>query len=166
MLGLFCCVMWAQSSIQVAEAPTCQIAQIRSSLGPGGAGMGHAYNELIFKNTGTLTCRLDIDNMLFQRMDGADERSGRVRRGNMPTEVHRNIAVNMDGEGSTQIKLAPHQRTAITTDWANRTGYTEADLCATKMRLRLARQPGILLDVSTESCDPRVFVSGFHKVRE
>jgi hypothetical protein len=165
-LGALCCVTMAQRGIKAAEAPTCNIANIRSSLGPGGAGMGHAYNELIFQNTGTLTCRLNIVDILFQRIDGADEHSRRVRRGKMPTEVYRNVAVNMDGEGSPQIKLEPHQQTAVTTDWANRTGFTDTDLCATKMRIKLARQMGTLLDVSTQACGLRVFVSGFHEVRK
>jgi hypothetical protein len=128
--------------------------------------MGHAYNELIFQNTGTLTCRLDIDNILFQRIDGADGRSGRVRPGGMPTEIHRNIAVNMDGEGSPQVRLVPQQRTAVTTEWLNRTGFIDTDLCATKVRIKMAGQPGILLDVSTQACGSGISVSGFHEVRE
>jgi hypothetical protein len=156
----------AQGGPKSAEPSSCTPHDIRSSLGPSGAGMGHVYNELIFQNAGDHTCRLEMAKLLFQRADGTDQQSSRVRRGDMPTKVYLNTAVNMDGKGSPQVILGPRQRTAVTTDWLSRTGFTETDICATKVRVKMAGQTGILLNVKTQACESRISVSGFHEVRE
>ena len=84
----------------------------------------------------------------------------------MSARAFRGQAVNMDGPGLATTVLDPAQETAVTMDTANRTGYDEQHVCATEITVTLSRQLKPLLDFESISCEERIFVSGFHAVRE
>jgi hypothetical protein len=155
--------IYAQSS--AATAPVCGVDKLASRVGPYGGAMGSQYTELIFKNTSKTRCSLDVNKLVFWRMNpkpgGTQDKNS-----HMPTRVFRGPAVNMDGAGSVATVLDPAQETAVTMETANRTGYDEQHVCATKIRVALSGESKPLLDFDSISCEERMFVSGFHTVRQ
>jgi hypothetical protein len=127
--------------------------------------MGSDYIEVIIHNVGNLECYLDIARVELQRIDGADG-NGDLRPGKLPIALDRNVEVNTVDRGIPQARLRPNQQIAFTAKWTNRTGYTDTDVCATKMRIILDGRPPLILTVAADSCDSRVFMTGFHQVRK
>lgn len=150
---------------RAATAPVCGVDKLASRVGPYGGAMGSQYTELIFKNASNKRCSLDVNKLMFRRMNpkpgGTQDKDS-----HMPTRVFGGEAVNMDGAGSIATVLDPSQETAVTMVTANRTGYDEQRVCATKIRVALSGESKPLLDFESISCEERIFVSGFHTARQ
>jgi hypothetical protein len=121
--------------------------------------MGSNYTEIIFQNSSSAACKL-TGSLHFEQLDNRGVR--------IPIKVGRNVAVNMDGAGSPEVMLKPHERTAITIQSANRTGYDESRRCATEIRISTSPQTQgrPLIRLKTTSCAEQINVSGFHPVRD
>ena len=150
---------------KTATAPACGVDQLASRVGPYGAAMGHQYTELIFKNSSKKRCSLDMATLVFRQMN-PNPRGTQDKNSQLPTRLFRGQAVNMDGAGSAATVLDPAQETAVTMETANRTGYDQQHVCATKIGVALSGQSKPLLDFESISCGEQIFVSGFHTVRQ
>lgn len=149
-----------------ATRTACDATQIALRIGPYGAATGHQLTELIFKNVSKNQCSLDAAKLVFWRMKPEPRRTREGKGAIMPTRVFRNKAVNADGVGLPTITMDATRETALTMDTANGTGYDEQRVCATQIRVGIVGQSKPLLDFASIACDERIFVSGFHAVRE
>jgi len=149
-----------------AAQTACDATQIALRIGPSGSATGHQLTELIFKNVSKNRCSLDAAKLVFWRMKPEPRRTRGGKGASMPTRVFRNNSVNADGVGVPAITMDAARETALTMDTANGTGYDEQRVCATQIRVGIVSQSKPLLDFASIACDERIFVSGFHAVRE